>query len=113
MALNQFVDKGTDALVSQRLMKSESAYGPDDFEKRTLKISGHPATLDKIEAMLGYMAMLGSIGHSMEFKVWVDGDGGFSCKCSDENGKELSKKHSEWIQSKSDNNGDIKHFGFD
>lgn len=113
VALNQFVNKGTDALLSQKLMKSETTYGPDDFEKRTIKIAGHPATLDKIEAMLGYMAALGSKGHSTEFKVWVDGDGGFSCRCSDEKGKELSKKHSDWIQSKADEDGDVKHFGFD
>ena len=111
--LSKFVNNGTDKLVCETLRKSEQTYVPDDFEKRTIKISGHPATLDKIEQMIGYMEMLGSIGHSTSFTVGVDGDGGFSCRCADDKGKELSKKHSEWLETHLDSNHDIKSFNFD
>lgn len=111
--LNKFVNNGTDNLICENLRKSESMYGPDDFEKRTIKLAGHPRYLDKIEAMIGYMAMLGSIGHSTSFKVYVDGDGSFHCECKDENNKDLSKKHSEWISQHSKEDGDVEHFSFD
>ena len=112
--LNSFVNNGTYKRVCESLVKSEQTYEPDAFEKnRVIKLSGHPATLDKIERMLAYMSMLGRIGHSTSFTVDVDGDGGFSCLCKDENNKALNEKHSNWIDSKVDENYDIKSFSFE
>jgi len=110
--LNSFVNQGTDKLICESLVKSEQTKESDSFEKdRVIKISGHPATLDKIEKMLAYMERLGKIGHSTTFEVGVDGDGGFVITCVDKNAKELSKK---WLDEISNPDGkDIKYFSFE
>ena len=105
-----FVNEGTDRNTVEFLKKSQE-YDSDAFEKRQLTIAGHPATLDKIEKMLAYMEILGNIGHSTDFKVGVDGDGGFTVRITEHGGTTLSKKWGDEITSP--RGEDIKSFNFD
>lgn len=105
-----FINNGTDESVVNLLKKSQG-YDPDAFEKRQITIAGHPETLDKIEKMLAYMERLGNVGHSTDFKVGVDGDGGFSIVTNCGYGKTLSKK---WADEITNPEGkDIESFVFD
>lgn len=109
MILNQFVNNGTDELLS----KSLSSRKETTNNTRVIKIRGEKEFLDKIEAMLGYMQFLGDAGHSTSFKVSIDGDGRFSVDIKDESGKSLSSKWSDITKLNYDKYGDVTSFDFD
>lgn len=103
-----FVNLGSDRATVEYLHKSIE----DSFEKRQLTLAGDSQTLDKIEQMLAYMMWLGNIGHSTDFNVGVDGDGGFSVRITN-NSKEITKIHKDFLKQKVDENGDITSFNFE
>lgn len=65
-----------------------------DFEKETrvYEITSSPETLDKLEQLLVDMMLLGNIGASRSFNVFVDGDGSFHIKIEKKNGKLMKAK---------------------
>ena len=105
-----FVDRGSDKNTLEFLKKSISS-DKEEKQERTLKISGSPEMLDKLEKMIAYMERLGKIGHSTSFTVSVDGDGRFGVSTEDENGDSLSKKYLDEITNPQGK--DIKSFSFD
>lgn len=65
----------------------------------------------QFKKMLYYMDMLGSHGHSTDFKVAVDGDGGARAKVKID-GKSLKDSDIDFKEG-ADADGDIKCFGFE
>lgn len=58
-------------------------------ETRIYKISGLPRQIKEFEQILSYMCFLGNIGHSTEFKIFVDGDGSARLSITDEKGTKI------------------------
>lgn len=104
-----FIDLGSDKTTVDYLRKS---LGDDSFEKRQITFAGDSQTLDKIEQMLAYMMWLGNVGHSTEFKVGVDGDGGFSVRITKDS-KDITKVHKDFLDEKLSESRDISSFGFE
>jgi hypothetical protein len=86
-----------------------------DVESLTIKIKGTSKNIKTIQAILGYIHLLGHIGHSTEFKIAVDGDGNGRIRITNENNKDIIKVsgNREYIDSLMDENHDIKSFVID
>ena len=107
--LVKFIDSESDKRTVELLNKSINSKGLD---RRTIKLAGDSEMLDKIEQMLAYMSYLGNIGHYTEFNVVVDGDGRFRCRIKDESGKDLQKKHKDYLKDNLEKGKDIESFRF-
>ncbi len=59
--------------IASRVAKAKVDYTYYDFTVEFKDMSEH--NMKKFLTMLRYMEYLGNIGHSTDFKVWVDGDG--------------------------------------
>lgn len=76
-----------------------------------ITISGKARHVKEVLELLTYMDYLGSVGHSTEFKVSVDGDGAgrINIDSKDKSLEQFKKSMKENI----DKNGNIDHFGLD
>lgn len=87
----------------------------DDVESIIIKIKGSSKNIKTIQAILGYIYLLGHEGHSTDFTIAVDGDGGGRIKVTNENNKDIIKvnDNKEYIDSLMNENMDIKSFVID
>lgn len=88
---------------------------PREVETREYKITGTPLQLKEVEEMLAYIMWLGGVGHSTDFTVGVDGDGGARLRIRTNTGMELTRKKEiiDSVKQRMDADGNIKSFCFD
>lgn len=82
--------------------------------KINVEISGSERNVSELLKMIRYIQYLGGIGHSTDFKVWVDGDGAADIRMEIPSFTEDAKEDlTKQVKDRLDKNHDIKSFSFD